>query len=226
MYWDGSAGKADSDSDWDEKTLKLKKHYGNTQVLKVDDADVLLLLLDELGDETRNEINRLSKMGFPLDWAETGPFFYCNRRWIVDAFKKNHLYTIRIKENDAMHKDELCREDPIFMKEHRLWPFGHKHMNCGPDFPLPCFAIVDDSGICDMLWVAQRARGNGLGQKLVEYCLIERARTVITGAVWFWKKCGFKKDQDKFTDYIRKQDDEEIQLEQPEVQTNQPRFAL
>ena len=56
MYWDGSAGKADSDSDWDEKTLKLKKHYGNTQVLKVDDADVLLLLLDELGDETRNEI--------------------------------------------------------------------------------------------------------------------------------------------------------------------------
>ena len=64
MYWDGSAGKADSDSDWDEKTLKLKKHYGNTQVLKVDDADVLLLLLDELGDETRNEINRLSKMGF------------------------------------------------------------------------------------------------------------------------------------------------------------------
>ena len=118
-------------------TLQLKKHYGSTDLRKVEYADDLFLLLDELGDELRNEWkcdyeemrqywpNVKSQDDWPLP-----PGFYHNRDVIVDAFKQNHLYTIGINENNAMFDDKLCREDPIFMKKRSSWPFNGGYQAC------------------------------------------------------------------------------------------------
>lgn len=191
---------------------QLKEHYGPMELNEVD-SETLLLILDELGEEMarkmgmdQTETNRLSKCD-QVDGADASSWpdgFYLNRRWIIDAYKKDQLVSLEIPETESMYLDIRSRDDPIFMRRtHAAWPFGPQTTERSSVYKLPCFAIVSQENVCDILWVAERARGNGIAKALAELTDIKRAHNVLPGSESFWTQIGFVRDPNNSRDFIK-----------------------
>ena len=174
--------------------------------VKVTDIDHLLMILDELGDELREN---LGDAAFPSEDGPLPPGFYHNRAWIIDAYKQGCLFGLQVSENYAMYKDKDSRMNPIFMKKRRAWPFSVNTGQCDFSHSIPCFAVVEDKANgkeCSMLWVAERARNYGFGSTLVRERAVTYASDVLIESTGFWDKVGFALDRErgeKLT-YVRK----------------------
>lgn len=163
---------------------RLPDYYGELRCVRVSQVEHLLMILDELGDELMENINKGSIKGF-----------YCNRGWIIDAYKRDCLFGLQIPETTEMYdRSSESRFDPIFMKG-RLWPFDAGLKHCCVSYSLPCFAIVDGgpgNKECSFLWVAERARSYGFGSMLVTECKVTTALVVVPESTGFWESIGFR----------------------------------
>jgi hypothetical protein len=78
----------------------LPSHYGPCMVTEVVNDDHLLMIIDELGDELRSNIEKTlstdNKHSFPSG-------FYHNRISIIDAYKQRRLFGLTVVENDEMY---------------------------------------------------------------------------------------------------------------------------
>ena len=170
---------------------RLPGHYGVLMCVKVTDIDHLLMIVDELGDELRDNMDDAAS---PSENMSLPPGFYHNRAWIIDAYRQGCLFGLQVSENYAMYEDKDSRMNPIFMKKRRAWPFSVNTGQCDPSHSLPCFAVVEDKAggkECSLLWVAERARGYGFGSALVGDCDVTHASNVLIGSTGFWKEIGF-----------------------------------
>jgi len=178
---------------------KLPDHYGALNCVKVTDIDHLLMIVDELGDELRDN---LGDVPFSSEDGPLPPGFYHNRAWIIDAYKQECLFGLQVSENYAMYEDEDSRTNPIFMKRRSAWPFDVDVEQCDPSYSLPCFAVVDDKAggkekECSMLWVAERARNYGFGSRMVDECKVTHALRVLPESSAFWTRLGFEADRER-----------------------------
>jgi hypothetical protein len=94
----------------------------------------------------------------------------------------------------------------IFMRYRAIWPFEVNVKYCGPEYYLPGFTIIGDctgGKRCDMLWVADRARGYGFGSLLVDTCGVTQVANPLIESIAFWKNIGFKSSYNTDGVYIR-----------------------
>ena len=88
----------------------------------------------------------------------------CNRTSLVDAFKNETLYGLRVEETDKLFSNRGRLYDPIFC------PYNYSCDN----YLLPCFCIIEKMGGKDtivILWVHSRARNNKFGTIMVNECI-------------------------------------------------------
>lgn len=143
-----------------KSTLKLNENYGETQLLKIDNAHDFWCILDELKN---NNINK-----------DEG--FWHNRTVITDALIKGNLFSVRIVENDFMYKHG-AREDPIFSRMDN----GELSL-----YLLPCFIVIEDSKVI-MLWVHPRIRRKGIATFLVRETKCKSTFHKLSGSERFWE---------------------------------------
>ena len=187
---------------------KLPSHYGALTCVKVTDIDHLLMIVDELGDEMRDN---LGVAAFPSEDGPLPPGFYHNRAWIIDAYKQGCLFGLQVSENYAMYQDKDSRMNPIFMKKRRAWPFSVNTGQCDFSHSIPCFAVVNDKAggkekECSLVWVAERARNYGFGSRMMDDCRVTHASDVLVESTGFWDKIGFSLDRERQYEctYVRK----------------------
>ena len=102
--------------------------------------------------------------------------FYHNRSVILEAYKNENLYGLRVTETDKMY-ERGARIDNIFCNE--SW------------YLLPCFCVKENNKAI-IIWTHTRARKMGFAKKLVELLNIEYAWNPIPDSIEFWKKCNVK----------------------------------
>lgn len=100
--------------------------------------------------------------------------FINNMRVLLEAYKSDNLYGLRVMETDKMYEMRVGM-DPIFCK-------NSIHL-------LPCFCIKDNNE-CVIIWVHKRARNMGFGRKLIESLKIDKVSNILPESIGFWKKCG------------------------------------
>lgn len=103
--------------------------------------------------------------------------FIHNKETILDGFKDNRLYGLRVNETDSMYKNDVFL-DKIFCKN--SW------------YLLPCFCMMakDSDVTVDIMWVHSRARGKGFGREMVKLLNIQYADTPLQSSLGFWERCG------------------------------------
>ena len=104
--------------------------------------------------------------------------FLHNRNWLLDAWRKGDLFTMRIKETDELYKDHVLRD-----------ALGH-FLGVSPSWlnlPVLCWR---DGDACEILWVAKHVRRLGLGRDLVRSLGIKRAAHVLDQSIGFWERIG------------------------------------
>lgn len=105
--------------------------------------------------------------------------FLHNRNWLLNAWRKGNLYTMRIKETDQLYKDhELRLALGYFLGAKPSWL----------NLPVLCERI--DGDVCEILWVAKHVRRLGLGRDLVRSLGIKRASHVLDQSRGFWERIG------------------------------------
>ena len=129
--------------------------WGEIKVARIDSND-FWRLFDELCDD---------KSGF----------FY-NRSTILEAYKNETLYGLRVSETDSMY-ERGARMDNIFGED--SW------------YLLPCFCIKEDNKAI-IIWTHTRARKLGFARKMVELLKIEFAWNPLPESIGFWDKCNVK----------------------------------
>tara|TARA_Y100000389_G_scaffold91253_1_gene87847 strand:- start:477 stop:1106 length:630 start_codon:yes stop_codon:yes gene_type:complete len=184
---------------------KLPDHYGALKCVKVTDVDHLLMIVDELGDELGDKMN---KPPSPSGNVCPPKGFYWNRAWIIDAYKQGCLFGLQVDESYAMFEDKDSRTNPVFMKRRAAWPFEIDVDHCDASYSLPAFAVVENKAggkECSMLWVAERARGYGFGSSMVDECGVTHASDVLVESTEFWTRLGFQVDRENKRDraYVR-----------------------
>ena len=100
--------------------------------------------------------------------------FVNNMNIILEAYKNDYLYGLRVIENDKMYEKRM-RYNPIFCKN--------------SFYLLPCFCIKKENKVL-ILWVHNRARKMGFGRKLVELLKIDTVSNILPDSKVFWEKCG------------------------------------
>jgi len=127
--------------------------WGEIKLEKIDFASDFWSLYDELAaDESR---------------------FICNREHIVDAYKNNILYSLRVDETQKMY-DNSAHTDAIFSKNSL--------------YLLPCFCIAKNNNI-SIIWTHTRARKMGFAKKLVKLLNIKQVENILPESREFWEKC-------------------------------------
>jgi GNAT superfamily N-acetyltransferase len=124
-------------------------------------------LLDEL---------RLENMNDPRKQG-----FWHNRSWLADAFRQGKLWTLRAVESDAM----------FATRAYKVAVFCHGESATCSSYMLPCLCICSGKGAtkcASVLWVAERARGQGYGRAMVEKLKIREASSPLEDAMGFWEK--------------------------------------
>ena len=100
--------------------------------------------------------------------------FYHNRSTILEAYKNDNLYGLRVIESDKMYErrlmDIFC-DDSLYL--------------------LPCFCVKENNKAI-IIWTHTRARKMGFAKKLVELLHIEYADKPLPDSIEFWKKCNVK----------------------------------
>ena len=102
--------------------------------------------------------------------------FYHNRSIIVESYKNNNLYGLRVDETYEMY-NKFVGTDDIFCDIRKG----------STQYLLPCLCIKDnDTAI--ILWTHPRARNNGFAKKLVHLLDIKYALNIFPQSKEFWKK--------------------------------------
>ena len=159
------------------------------QVVKIENSDHVVMLLDELGDE----ISQRNAQESSMERLPDG--FYHNRSAIIQAFAEGTLYGAL--QEHTMSEVETLKQDLSFMRFRNSWPFS----NCSywpGKFYLPCFSIVNADRQCEFIWVAERVQRRGLGSLLVRACQVQEALCVLKPSTEFWVKQGFRMDNVDF----------------------------
>ena len=99
--------------------------------------------------------------------------FVHNRNIILEAYKADNLYGLRVCETDKMY-ERGARIDNIFCKN--SW------------YLLPCFCIKENNKAI-VIWTHARARNMGFAKKLVTLLQIEYACNPLPNSIGFWNKC-------------------------------------
>lgn len=129
------------------------------ELVCIEDADDMVTALDQLTAD------------------ESG--FLHNRDWLLDAWRKGNLYTMRIKQTEELYKDHELRGALGYF----LGVPPH-----GLNLPVLCGCIDGDA--CEILWVAKHVRKLGLGRDLVRSLGIKRAPRVLDQSRGFWVRIG------------------------------------
>jgi hypothetical protein len=128
------------------------ENWGEIKLCQIDEND-FWCLIDELFDD---------KSGF------------CNnRRTILEAYKNDNLYGLRVDETDKMYENRE-RENNIFCKY--SW------------YLLPCFCVKESNNAI-IIWTHSRARKMGFAKKLVNLLDIKYASNPLPDSLDFWRKC-------------------------------------
>ena len=102
--------------------------------------------------------------------------FYCNRNNILESYKNNNLYGLRVDETEEIYNKGVGT-DEIFCD-----------ISSGATlYLLPCFCIKDND-TAKILWTHPRARNNGFATKLVHLLGIKYACNILPESKEFWKK--------------------------------------
>ena len=118
------------------KECKRGDDWGRIQLQCIDEADEFWCLMEEVFDDSDEE---------------NGGFWF-NRDYLLDAYKENLLFGLRVSETDSMH-DRRARSDTIFVRR--------------SFYLLPCLCIPKGD-VVDIIWVHRRARRLGFGTLLVQ----------------------------------------------------------
>nr|WRJ70059.1 hypothetical protein TetV2_00614 [Oceanusvirus sp.] len=114
------------------------------------------------------------------EMVRDGSGFVHNRETLVDAFRNDKMYCLRLPETDALFADKDSRDHPWFMNRTRSI------------YALPVVAVTsgeEDENI-DILWVHSRCRRAGFGRMIVQQLGIKRAPCVMEDTLPFWKALG------------------------------------
>lgn len=106
--------------------------------------------------------------------------FYCNRYFIVDAFKNGHLHLLNAYHGSK--DDELHR---------KLNPPG---VSRSTGYRIPALCIVDDDAVCQLIWVASPFRRQGLGTTLVDLLNVCSTSSQLEESRGFWEKVDLEED--------------------------------
>ncbi len=129
--------------------------WGEIKLLQIS-SDDFWCLIDELYEDDSNFCN--------------------NRSTILEAYKNETLYGLRVSETDEMY-ERGARKDNIFCDH--SW------------YLLPCFCVKENNNAI-IIWTHTRARKMGFAKKLVELLQIEYAYNPLPESIEFWKKCDVK----------------------------------
>lgn len=102
--------------------------------------------------------------------------FLHNKSIILEAYKNENLYGLRVNETDNMYK-RGARMDNIFCKN--SW------------YLLPCFCIKENNKAI-IIWTHTRARRMGFAKLLIKLLDIKYAYNPLPDSMEFWKKCNIK----------------------------------
>ena len=102
--------------------------------------------------------------------------FYHNKTTIVEEYKNNNLYGLRVDETSSMFK-RGARADKIFIEE--------------SFYLLPCFCIKNNNTAI-IIWTHTRARRNGFAKKLVNLLNIQYVFQPLPESIDFWEACNIK----------------------------------
>ena len=119
----------------------LPIHYGNLEVALITDQRVFFNLLDEMCKESVEKSDAMN--------------FYHNRVAVLDAFMQRRLFGLSITETDEMF-NQNSMSDMLFMVEGFY------------DVPCFCMTAKQEPDKVDMIWVANRARGKGMKQFMMD----------------------------------------------------------
>jgi ribosomal protein S18 acetylase RimI-like enzyme len=148
----------------------MQADYGRIYLSQIDDAKTLWRLIDSLKDD--------------------GCGFVHNIPELIEAYKYNKLYGLRVDDTDAMI-ERGARKDPIFVP--------------GSLYLLPCFVVLDkeiDFSVKEphtayMIWVHKNWRRLGLGTQMVRQANVRKAHEPLEESMDFWN------------DVLRDSDDED-----------------
>ena len=132
--------------------------WGEIKLAKIDSGYEFWCLMDELYDDQSGFIH--------------------NKNTILEAYKNNNLYGLKVIETDNMFEREAMI-DNIFC------------LDSGSLYLLPCFCIKDDNKAI-IIWTHSRARKMGFAKKLVNLLNIEYACHPLPESLDFWSKCNIK----------------------------------
>lgn len=138
--------------------------YGNIELININETDDFWSLYDELV-------------------ADKSCFIH-NRNTLLEAFKEDRLYGLRIEETDSMFK-RRARQDDVFCKNASL-------------YLLPCLCIVNNEHTkIIIIWTHTRARRRGFAKKMVEMITKQECSAPmipsypLPDSILFWNACGF-----------------------------------
>lgn len=138
----------------------------------------------------RNHVKTLEKTLEPIDSGECffqiydtllkhNSGFVHNRASLLEAWKCGELYTLRIKETDALFNDPPLRTQLAIF----AYPENPKSSNL--NLPIFCWRGAGDA--CIMLWTAPHIRKLGLAKELISILGIVRACNVLPESRSFWE---------------------------------------
>jgi len=115
--------------------------------------------------------------------GEPSHSFYGNRCDIADAFRERRLYMLTDLRRESAAPDNRLMAVDVLTPDLYIWTHP-----C----TVPAFAVLDDEGAMEMLWVRADCQGKGYGRTLVEELHVNVAAAVIPTARSFWEHVGFR----------------------------------
>ena len=104
--------------------------------------------------------------------------FLNNLNTIVEQYRNNNLYGLRVTETEEMYERGAC-QDPVFCR----YMDGTHSL-----YLLPCFCMKVGN-TAELLWVHSKARRMCLGKRLVKLLNIQFAYVVDKESMPFWNAC-------------------------------------
>lgn len=132
--------------------------------------------MEDWGEIKLAQINSMDFWRLFEELCDDNSVFYHNRSVILEAYKNENLYGLRVTETDKMY-ERGARIDNIFCNE--SW------------YLLPCFCVKENNKAI-LIWTHTRARKMGFAKKLVKLLNIEYAWNPLPDSIEFWKKCNVK----------------------------------
>ena len=126
------------------------------------------------------------------DESNTGRGFWNNRQKIMESWRENRFFIVKMIEDDALFKQGDCfagLSDDIFQRDHQeVFLHYSEHL-------LPAFYTLDRNDSdpqVDILWVHPSFRRMGLGKLMVEHAKSKEVFEVLESSVSFWNAMGIK----------------------------------